>query len=491
MNTFAVITSIPLDIQILQQLFRKWSGRKPESTVSIYGSGSSRRYFRLQGGDLSAIGVYNPVPEENRAFIEFTRHFQSHRLPVPEIYAEDLRQNAYLVTDLGDISLFSLVEKNRGHELLPSSKIEGIYKHVLDYLIRFQVVAGRDFDYTCCYPKDSFDIQSMLWDLDYFRYYFLKPSRIPYDDQKLEDDFRALAGFLSQADAHYFMYRDFQSRNILLINDNPYFIDYQGGRRGHLQYDLASVLFQAKAGLPEDFRDKMLDHYLDRLSAHVKFNREEFIRYFYGFVLIRMVQVLGAYGFRGLFEGKSHFIVSIPHAIANLRWYLDNVTMNIRLPELNRVLQCITTDRSFTAPALSQDALTVTIRSFSYRNSYPRDLTGNGGGFVFDCRALPNPGKEEHFRYLNGRDLAVRIFMEEREETGKFLESVFQLIDNQIINYLDKKFTHLSVSFGCTGGQHRSVYCAEKLAGHVKGKFSIPVELIHTEQANWISEPHF
>ncbi|MDD5694149.1 MAG: RNase adapter RapZ [Bacteroidales bacterium] len=472
---------------MLQQLFRKWSGRKPESIVSIYGSGSSRRYFRLQSGELSAIGVYNPVKEENRAFLDFTRHFQSHGLPVPEIYAEDIKQNAYLLSDLGDISLFSLVEKNRGNELFSSSKIEGIYKHVLDYLMRFQIIAGRDMDYAVCYPKDTFDVQSMMWDLDYFKYYFLRQSLIPFDEQKLEEDFETLTGFLARADAHYFMYRDFQSRNIFLVKNNPYFIDYQGGRKGPLQYDLASLLFQAKAGLPEDFRNRLLDYYLDRLSSHVRFDQQEFIRYFYGFVLIRMIQVLGAYGFRGLFEGKSHFIVSIPHAIANIRWFLDNVVLSVKLPELNRILQCITTSKVFMTPPSSQEMLRVTIHSFSYRNTYPRDLTGNGGGFIFDCRSLPNPGKEEQFRYLNGQDLAVRVFMDEREETAKFLESVFQLIDNHIINFIDRKFTHLMVSFGCTGGQHRSVYCAEKLAGHIRGKFNIPVELTHAEQANWLT----
>ena len=271
----------------------------------------------------------------------------------------------------------------------------------------------------------------------------------------------------------------------------PYFIDYQGGRRGPLQYDLASLLFQAKAGLPEDFRNRLRDHYLDKLSAHVQVDRDEFIRYFYGFVLIRMVQVLGAYGYRGIFEGKSHFILSIPHAIANLRWFLDNVTLSVKIPELEKALHHITASKAFAAQASSPDHLTVSIYSFSFKNSHPRDLTGNGGGYVFDCRSLPNPGREEKYRYLSGRDLAVRVFMEEREETEKFLEAVFQLIDHQIIHYKQRKFSHLMVSFGCTGGQHRSVYCAEKLAGHIRGKFNIQVELVHSEQANWISEPHF
>lgn len=479
-----------MDIQILQELFRKWSGRKPSAIESIHGSGSARRYFRLQNGDLSAIGVLHDVNDENKAFLAFTRHFRSHGLPVPEIYAEDLKHHAYLISDLGDTSLFSLVEKNRGNEIFSSVKIEGIYRHVLDCLIRFQVVAGRDLDYSFCYPGEVFDAQSMKWDLEYFKYYFLKPSGLSFNDQKLEEDFGTLTRYLAQAGPNYFMYRDFQSRNILMVKNNPYFIDYQGGRKGPLQYDLASLLFQAKAGLPEDFRDRLRDYYLDKLSTYLNFDRNEFIRFFYGFILLRMIQALGAYGYRGLFEGKAHFIQSIPHAMANMRWFLDNVTVPVKIPELEKSLRQIVTTRTYTSPATLQDQLTVAINSFSYKNSHPRDLSGNGGGYVFDCRSLPNPGREERYRYLSGKDLTVRVFMEEHEETEKFLEAVFQLIDNHIIQYSERKFTHLMVSFGCTGGQHRSVYCAEKLAGHIRGKFSIPVELIHTEQDNWISEPH-
>jgi aminoglycoside/choline kinase family phosphotransferase len=479
-----------VDIQILQELFRKWSGRKPSAAEPLHGSGSARKYFRLWHGDLSAIGVCHDVHGENRAFLAFTRHFKSHGLPVPEIYAEDLKQNAYLISDLGDISLFSLVEKNRSNEIFSSVKIEGIYRHVLDCLIRFQVVAGRDLDYSNCYPAEVFDAQSMRWDLEYFKYYFLKPSGLSINDQQLEEDFDTLTRYLEQAGSNYFMYRDFQSRNILMVKNNPYFIDYQGGRKGPLQYDLASLLFQAKAGLPEDFRDRLRDYYLDKLSTFVNFDRNEFIRYFYGFVLLRMVQVLGAYGYRGLFEGKTHFIQSIPHALANLRWFLDNVSLPVRIPELEKSLRYVVTTRTYSSPATLQDQLTVAIYSFSYKNTHPRDLSGNGGGYMFDCRSLPNPGREEKYRYLTGKDPAVRMFMEEHDETQKFLEAVFQLIDNHINHYSERKFSHLMVSFGCTGGQHRSVYCAEKLAGHIRGKFSIPVELIHTEQSNWISEPN-
>ncbi|MDD5508131.1 MAG: RNase adapter RapZ [Bacteroidales bacterium] len=478
-----------MDIQILQELFRKWSGRKPSAMEPIHGSGSARKYFRLQNGDLSAIGVCHDGYEENRAFLSFTRHFRSHGLPVPEIYAEDLKQNAYLLSDLGDISLFSLLEKNRGNEIFSSAKIEGIFRHVLDCLIRFQVVAGRDLDYSYCYTGEVFNTQSMRWDLEYFKYYFLKPSGLLFHDQKLEEDFDALTAFLAQAGSNYFMYRDFQSRNILMVKNNPYFIDYQGGRKGPLQYDLASLLFQAKAGLPEEFRDRLRDYYLDKLSAFVNFDRNEFIRYFHGFVLLRMIQVLGAYGYRGLFEGKAHFIQSIPHAVANIRWFLDNVSMPVKIPELEESLRHIVATRTYTSPVTLQDRLTVSIFSFSYKNSHPMDLSGNGGGYVFDCRSLPNPGKEAKYRYLSGKDLAVRVFMEEHEETGKFLEAVFQLIDNHIAQYTERKFSHLMVSFGCTGGQHRSVYCAEKLANHIRGKFSVPVELIHTGQSNWIAEP--
>jgi len=480
-----------LDIHVLEQLFRKWSGRIPSAVEPIYGSGSARKYFRLQNGDLSAIGVCHDVDAENRAFLTFTRHFRSHGLPVPEIYGEDLKQHAYLISDLGDVSLFSLVEKNRGNEIFSSGKIEAIYRQVLDCLIRFQVVAGRDLDYSCCYPGEVFDAPSMKWDLEYFKFYFLKPSGLLYDEQKLEEDFDALTHYLAQAGSNYFMYRDFQSRNILMVKNNPYFIDYQGGRKGPLPYDLASLLFQAKAGLPEDFRDRLTDYYLDKLAAHVKIDRREFLRHFYGFVLLRTIQVLGAYGYRGLFEGKSHFIQSIPHALANMRWFLDNIAMPCKVPELEKSLRYIVSARMYSVPATLPGQLTLTICSFSYKNRYPMDLSGNGGGYVFDCRSLPNPGREERYRYLNGRDLDVRAFMEEHGETEKFLEIVFQLIDNHIIKYIDRKFSHLMVSFGCTGGQHRSVYYAEKLAAHVKGKFDVSVELIHTEQDHWISHSRY
>lgn len=473
---------------MLSQLFRKWSGKEPDSIHPILGSGSSRAYYRLKNGERSAIGVYNPLDEENRAFLYFTRHFLSHRLPVPEIYAENPEEHAYLLSDLGDRSLFSMVEESRTGEGYNSAELEAIYKRVLDELIRFQVVAGRDLDYSYCYPKQEFDGLSMRWDLSYFKYYFLKLSGVPFDEQRLDEDFTAFIDFLTGADPGYFMYRDFQTRNILLVDDKPYFIDYQGGRRGPLQYDLASLLFQARAGLTADFRDKMLDHYLTRLDRYVQVDRSEFIRYYYGFVLMRLLQVLGAYGFRGLFEGKAHFLQSTPHAIANLRWFLDNVTLPASIPELEKALHALAVSRVFNAPTPEPKTLTVTIYSFSYKNGIPRDMTGNGGGFVFDCRAIPNPGREETCRYYTGKDHPVRLFMEEREETGRFLGLAFQLVDQQISDYLDRSFQYLMVCFGCTGGQHRSVYCAEKLADHLRGRERLHVEVIHTEQPNWISD---
>lgn len=477
-----------LDYAVLSQLFRKWSGKEPDSIHPIHGSGSSRQYYRLRNGEQSAIGVCNPLDQENRAFLYFTRHFLSHRLPVPEIYAENTEEHAYLLSDLGDRSLFSVVEEFRNGEGYNPGELETIYKQVLDELIRFQVVASRGLDYTYCYPKQVFDAQSMLWDLNYFKYYFLKPAGIPFDEQLLDEDFATFADFLTGADPGYFMYRDFQTRNIFLVDDKPYFIDYQGGRKGPLQYDLASLLFQAKAGLTADFRDKMLDHYLTRLDRFVQVDRSEFIRYYYGFVLLRLVQVLGAYGFRGLFEGKAHFLQSIPHAIANLRWFLDNVTLPASVPELQRSLHALAVSRTFNAPMPESETLTVTIYSFSYKNGIPRDMTGNGGGFVFDCRSLPNPGREEAYHYHTGKDHPVRLFMEEKEETGRFLGLVFQLVDQQISNYLARSFNHLMVCFGCTGGQHRSVYCAEKLADHLRGKEHVHVDVIHTQQSNWIAD---
>jgi aminoglycoside/choline kinase family phosphotransferase len=472
---------------ILQQLFRQWSGSEPDSIQALPGSGSPRKYFRLKNAGTTAIGVSSPDLEENMVFLHFTRHFLSHGLPVPEIYAEDLQRGTYLISDLGDQSLFSVVEDAKANNVMYETTLSGLYRKVTDWLVRFQIIAGSDLDYSVCYPRKRFDRHSMMWDLNYFKYYFLRPANALFDEQKLEDDFSTLTDYLSQADWNFFMYRDFQARNIMLVKGEPYFIDYQGGRQGPLQYDLASLLFQAKAELPERFRNEILDYYLDKVNEYRPVDREEFIRYYHCFTLLRLIQVLGAYGFRGLYEGKSHFLVSIPPAIGLLQWYLERIPVPVNIPEMQKALENIVKSGLF-SPAIApeKDLLTVTINSFAYKSGIPRDLSGNGGGFVFDCRALPNPGKEEHLRYFTGKDGPVTGFLHGEEEVKRFLEAVYSLVDQQVYKYMERGFKHLMVSFGCTGGQHRSVFCAEELASHLKELFEISIVTEHTAEPNWI-----
>ncbi|MCK5839680.1 MAG: phosphotransferase, partial [Bacteroidales bacterium] len=322
------------------QLFKQWAGSEPATVIPIAGSGSSRKYFRLNNGSQTAIGVYHTDEAENSAFIEFSKHFRKHELAVPEIYAKNLDHHVYLLQDLGDTSLFSLVEEANNSGGLTENVID-LYKRSLEQLVRFQVIAGKDLDYSFCYPRASFDKQSIFWDLNHFKYYFLKLTGINFDEQKLEDDFHTLTDYLLQADGQFFMFRDFQSRNIMILNNSPYFIDYQGGRRGALQYDLASLLFQAKAKLPFDVRDQLLNYYMDKLEDYIHVDHKEFIRFYHGYILIRVIQVLGTYGYRGLYENKSHFIQSIPYALKNLEWLLANISLPVDLPELWPALQQI------------------------------------------------------------------------------------------------------------------------------------------------------
>lgn len=430
--------------------------------------------------------MWNPVIEENKAFLYLTRHFLKYGLPVPEIYLEDLSNNIYLLRDLGDTNLFSIIlsgNEQKGFD----QKLMDIFRTVLSHLVRFQVVAGRDVDYSYCYPSGIFNRQSMLFDLHYWKYYFLKPTGCYFNENLLEKDFEHLVEFLSGAGAEYFMYRDFQSRNILYHNNQLYYIDYQGGRRGPLQYDLVSFLFQAKAGIPPAIREELLYYYMELLGRHITFNRTSFIEHFKGFVLIRMLQVLGAYGFRGIIEGKPHFIQSIPYAIENLKWYLGNWRPPFQMDELNKVLHQIIVMDKYRIPRHDSGVLTVTIYSFSFKSGMPYDDTGNGGGFVFDCRALPNPGRMEELRYFSGKDQGIAGFMKQNKEVDDFMDHVIKITDISVQDYLARGFLNLMISFGCTGGQHRSVYCAERLKKYLETNYkNIRIALTHSEEQNWI-----
>ena len=468
------------NISILNTLFRQWSGKEAVKTEILPASGSDRVYYRISAQDISAIGAWNPDKRENKAFTAFSRHFAAKDLPVPEVYLNDESGMAYLQTDLGDQHLFGILSEEG-----LSERVKGLYRQVVRRLPRFQIIGGDGLDYSLCYPRQSFDRQSMMWDLNYFKYYFVRLSGFNFDEQALEDDFDRLTSFLLQADSDYFLYRDFQSRNIMITGGNPFFIDFQGGRRGPLQYDIASLLFDAKANLSNDFRDELLNLYIQEASLLTKIDRESFLRYYYGFVLIRILQALGAYGFRGFYQKKEHFLQSIPFALDNLDHLLTHHHPEIEMPALEKLLHRFITSESLRSHA--KPALKVSVNSFSYRNSIPEDPTDNGGGFVFDCRALPNPGRLDEYKNLSGLDDPVMRYLSAQPETGIFLASVFTLVDQAVENYISRGFQHLMVSFGCTGGQHRSVYCATQLAKHLNKRFNMKIEPDHTQRANWIA----
>ncbi|MDP4281899.1 MAG: RNase adapter RapZ, partial [Bacteroidota bacterium] len=438
-------------------------------------------YFRIQGTKESVVGVINDDRKENDAFLNFSIHFRAMRLPVPEILATHKEQNVYILQDLGDITLFSRLSALRKEGQAFPAEIVNIYKKAIEWLPRFQIIANRKFNYSKCYPRAAFDLQSMMWDLNYFKYYFLKLAHVGFDEQKLEDDFHGLTAFLMKADLKYFMYRDFQSRNIMLVNNQPWFIDYQGGRKGPLQYDIASLLYDAKADIPEIIRTELLETYLSETEKYIHFNRNEFLELYYGFVLIRILQALGAYGFRGFYENKPHFLQSIPYALKNIDTLLKENKFPSQVPVLKDLFEKIVTNPAFQDYRKKENNLLVTVTSFSYKKGIPEDHSGNGGGFTFDCRALPNPGRLEEFKTKTGIDREVVAYLIKEQAVRDFMNHSFALVDQSIRNYIDRGFTNLSVNFGCTGGQHRSVFFAGQLAQHLRQDLGVSVKLIHTE----------
>ncbi|MCK5840316.1 MAG: phosphotransferase, partial [Bacteroidales bacterium] len=445
------------------------------------GSGSYREYYRIAGIGKKAIATYNPDKKENEAFVSFSRHFYSENLPVPEIYIVGEEKDMYLQQDLGDTTLYSFLLEQRINDDFPDNLV-GIYKKVLSLLVKFQVKGGKGLDFAKCYPRDDFDLQSMKWDMHYFKYYFLKLAKIPFNEQLLEDDFETFANFLLEANRDYFLYRDFQSRNVMLIDNEPFFIDYQGGRKGALQYDLASLLYDAKADIPRDTRKQLLLHYIDKLQIEIEFDTDKFISYYWGYVYIRIMQALGAYGFRGFYEKKAHFLASIPFALENLNNVLAKLDLPIELPTLIPVLKKMVNSEKLKEIGVNRNKLIVSVNSFSYKRGIPVDESGHGGGFAFDCRALHNPGRYDEYKQLTGMDLKVIKFLDKEDDVKLFLKNVTTLVEQSVEKYLSRDFDHLTVNFGCTGGQHRSVYSAEYMARHLRDKYNIKVELRHREQ---------
>jgi len=469
-------------MDVLKRLFEQHFHSPAERVQPLQGQlgGSGRVIVRLTGAGKSVVGILYSVREENVAFLEFSRHFRRHGLPVPEIFIQDLSHGAYLEEDLGDTTLFEFLSTHRSGETIAPQVIEA-YRKVVAVLPRFQVEAGRDLNYKVCYPRASFDRQSIAWDLNYFKYYFLRLAGVPFNEQDLEYDFGRLTKLLLAADHDYFLYRDYQSRNVMLRDGEPHFLDYQGGRKGALQYDIASLLYDGKADLPPDLRQQLLVHYLNCLAGHIDLDREAFMEHYYAYVYVRILQALGAYGFRGFYERKVHFLQSVPYALKNLQWLAENVKLPIALPSLLQALDAIAASERLQDLTPVPVQLTMRIFSFSFHNDPPADDSGHGGGFVFDARSLPNPGREEKFRALTGKDEAVIEYLDRQESVSQFLDHVFALVDASVANYKSRGFSNLMVSFGCTGGQHRSVYLAEQLAEHLRGTKGVEVIVRHTQ----------
>lgn len=463
----------------LKSLFVDWSGAAPEQIIPLQQSGSYRRYFRLSGGGATVVGAFYDQVSENKAFISFSRHFLDFGLRAPEIYKVNDECTCYLLEDFGDVNMFDHLTGIKEHQgFVP--EITNFYRQILDELIRFQMIAGKSVDFSLSYPSPLFDEQAYLWDLNYFKYNFLKLINIPFDEFRLEKDFRKLTELLLTADHSWFVYRDFQTRNIMLHEGELCFIDYQGGRRGALHYDVASLLFQARAEIPFEIREELIDHYMAQAGTIAPESVKNFRLHFYRFALIRVLQTLGAYGFRGLHERKRHFIESIPLALNNVKWLLENNKITDDLPELGNCL--VATLESESLQKLVRPPLALQINSFSYKRGIPVDLSGNGGGFVFDCRALPNPGRFAEYVHLTGKDLPVQDYLKKYEEVNDFIENAYRMVRQAVEVYTGRGFTGLMVSFGCTGGRHRSVYCAEKMAEKFSGFTGAEIQLRHREQ---------
>ena len=472
------------DIQNSLAMLARSVGMEPSDIKAIAESGSSRKYYRMVTAQGSIIGAYNANIEENEAFFYLTEHFGTKGLSVPRLLAVNERRDCYLQSDFGDETLFGCIQRDLMGSGYSNRTIQ-LIRQSLEQLVRFQMNGHQGLDYSKVYPMPCFDKPAVMDDLDYFKYYFVKPhAEIVFNETRLKAEFSRFADFICQAGNHGFMYRDFQSRNIMVYREQPCFIDYQGGRKGPLQYDVVSLLYQVKAQMPQALRETMLAHYKQALTAFADPNAIEFDRYYPAFVYLRLMQVLGAYGFRGLIQKKAHFIESIPFAMKELHAWNESYPLS-DYPELESVIHQVVglLDHYDLAPKNTPQNLTVTVNSFSFKKGYPNDFSGNGGGFVFDCRALPNPGREPQFKTKTGRDWEVAEYLEAKPQTHEFLNHVKAIVSQSIDNYLERHFSNLMLSFGCTGGQHRSVYFAQSIADWIRKTYpTVIVKVNHIEQ---------
>lgn len=467
----------------LSELFLQKFKFECEDCVKLAQAGSDRVYYRLTGKQRSAIGTINHDHKENETFIYLARHFKSRGVNVPEIYGVSPDGLCYLQEDLGGQSLYDLVRKEGF-----TPEIESWYKKVLVSLLSLQMDGAEGFDFSHCYPVQAFDKTSMFWDLNSFKYYFARPARVLFHEPSLQRDFHRLTDWLLQEPLQYFMMRDCQARNVMLKDDQAWFIDFQGGRKGAVQYDVASLLWQAGARIPMNKRAELLDFYTGLVAERIpSLDREAFKERYYGYLLIRMLQVLSAYGFRGLFEGRGHFVESIPPALENVSWFLQNISLPVELPELYQTLESLCRSEQFKPKEWNgaDSPLTVYITSFSYKKGLPDDPSGNGGGYIFDCRGLHNPGRYEAYKSLSGKDEAVRQFLKSKSRVEEFLQYVLKVVEISVENYIERGFEYLQINFGCTGGQHRSVFCAEQTAAHLSKKYGVKIILEHRERESW------
>lgn len=479
------------DTDRLVQLFAGWAGEPCAEVLALSGeSASSRRYFRLRGATRCCVGTVATDLRENEAFFSFGSHLHSKGLPVPEIYAVDADRRHYLQEDLGDRSLYTILLDKRRAGRGFDADMHALYSRALADLDAIQK-GGRDADFAVGFPRPAFDRRAILWDLNYFKYHFLKLADIPFDEDRLQDDFERFTDSLLEADCNYFMYRDFNPRNIMVTEQagEPQlrYIDFQGGRRGAAQYDVASLLYSAKSDLPEAVRTDLLKGYV---AMH---GDPRFMERFWHYVLVRILQTLGAYGFRGLYQRKPYFMQSIPLGLGNLRRLAEDHREVLEpYAELTAVVEAMSalaparwgaTGSGPADEAVGSATLTVTVQSFSYKRGLPEDPTGNGGGHIFDCRALPNPGRYEQYRAYTGKDRPVIEFLEREPAVDTFLDHACAIVGQSVDKYLERRFTHLSVAFGCTGGQHRSVYCAERMAQWLRAQYpQVTVDVVHRER---------
>lgn len=478
-------------IDHIRTLFISTINKPVEQIEKIPQSGSDRIYFRITSPGQNYIATWGHNVKENETFIYFSKHFKKAGSPVPEIFCVNEDHTIYIQEDFGDVSLLNKLEQH-GY----TDYVYGLFQQSLQALAWLQVKGGKGVDYSYSLTAKEFGKQAILSDLLYFKYYFLDTLKYAYDKQALLDDFEALSNYLTHTENKHFMFRDFQSRNVMIKDEKVHFIDFQGGMRGALQYDVASLLWQARAELPEEWKTSLLEYYIEEANKLLKTPADKtiFIAQYNGYVLIRLLQVLGAYGFRGLFERKAQFLTSIPLALRNLKALAVNQRMGIAVPTFEKcLLFCVSDDvvnRFEPLRATADTPLVVEINSFSYRKGIPPDETDNGGGFVFDCRGILNPGRIEEFKKQTGRDKPVKDFLEQQTKMPDFLNSVFDIVDISVADYIKRNFNHLVINFGCTGGQHRSVYAADALARHLKNKFHVKIDLHHRiqDEKNWINE---